>query len=213
MLDAYMLLEEGKKKKYLLGAVDEISAYNYNIERLGGSYKSDPVKGPELYEMHTAGTIAGEGAAMFLVNKSADSAIAHVQDIKTLHTRDVARVATELRAFLTKNEKQMARTSLLISGENGDERVQKYYSACEEVLGPNIPVARYKHISGEYGTANSFALWLATRILQGHPLPAHFYKHAAPVSPVSSILIYNNYKGLQHSFILVTDPQETPYLA
>jgi hypothetical protein len=136
-----------------------------------------------------------------------------VQDIKTLHTRDVARVATELRAFLTKNEKQMARTSLLISGENGDERVQKYYSACEEVLGPNIPVARYKHISGEYGTANSFALWLATRILQGHPLPAHFYKHAAPVSPVSSILIYNNYKGLQHSFILVTDPQETPYLA
>lgn len=212
MIDVYMLLAEGLGEKILLGGVDEISAYNYNIERLGGTYKKDPVKGLELYERKTPGTIAGEGSAMFLVSRNAVSSIAHVHGIKTIHTRDKARVANEMGKFLESHKKQIPKVGLLISGENGDDRVQEYYSVCEEALGKTIPVARFKHVSGEYGTASSFALWLATLLLQGYSLPAHFYKYEAPATPVSSILLYNNYKGLQHSFILVSDPKNTSYL-
>ena len=49
MVDAAMLLEDHAGKRYLLGAVDEISSYNYNIERLDGWYKTS--------RMYSAGII------------------------------------------------------------------------------------------------------------------------------------------------------------
>ena len=36
-----MLLKEIPGNNYLIGAVDEISSYNYNIEYLGGWYKKE----------------------------------------------------------------------------------------------------------------------------------------------------------------------------
>src|SRR6478609_4855993 len=39
LLDASMMLADNPDHQYLLGAVDEISAYNYNIDLLAGWYK------------------------------------------------------------------------------------------------------------------------------------------------------------------------------
>jgi len=92
---------------------------------------------------------------------------------------------------------------LLLSGEDGDRRMIKYYTHCEEVLKEQTAVARFKHMFGEYATVSAAALWLACYILNKQLLPEHMLKYENTKSKYDRILIYNNHKGRQHSFILV----------
>ena len=61
LLDAVMLLEEKPRDTYLVGSVDEISSYNFNIDRLAGCFRKEIISNSRLFENTAAGTIAGEG--------------------------------------------------------------------------------------------------------------------------------------------------------
>jgi hypothetical protein len=204
LLDAVLLLNENPSHQYLLGAVDEISAYNYNIELLGGWYKQDVISNRNLYTSDTAASIAGEGAAMFLVNKTASGAMAKLEGICFFHTQAQKEFSDRLRQFLKDHLQVTGEIDLLLSGENGDNRLQGYYTACEELLGESISIARFKHMTGEYPTASGPAVWLACLILQGQSMPRHMVKRQGDKKKIKKILVYNNYKGLQHSFILLS---------
>jgi hypothetical protein len=187
-LDAAMMLHEFPEHAYLLGGVDEISAYQYNIEFLAGSYKRETVLNTDLYNSKTPGSIAGEGCVMFAVNKIKANAVAQLKAMGTLHSNNQEEVAQYLNDFVAKND-AADNIDLFLSGENGDSRYLPYYNACQKVL-PTIAVKRFKHLCGEYATASSFALWLACQEIQN--------------SNLKNILIYNNFKGKQHSFMLIS---------
>ncbi len=206
LLDAAMLLRENPAGQYLLGAVDEISAYNYNIDHLAGWFKKGNFSSRDLFLTESAGTLAGEGSAMFIVNNNAMTAEAFVQDANTLHTDNEQDVAARLQYFLEKNLANGDEIDLLLSGENGDSRFKKYFEMCESILAKNVQVARFKHMSGEYATASSMALWLGCRVLKEQQLPRHMIEIYTTKKAYKRILIYNNYKGNQHSFILLTKP-------
>lgn len=204
MLDVMMQLKEHAENNYLLGSVDEISTYNYKLDYLDGWYKTDTVTTGNLYTLNTPGSIAGEGAVMFLANNDAAGAEACVKDMAMLHTPDVDNIKTSLQGFLEKNKVSANEISLFINGENGDTTLQPYYKVVESLLDENTPVARYKHACGEYPTASSFALWLACKVLNGFVIPEHMVKKNSYTPPFKTILIYNCHKGTQHSFMLVT---------
>jgi len=203
MMDVDMLLKENSSHNYLLGGVDEISAYNYNIELLGGWYKKEKITGTDLYDQHSEGSIAGEGAAMFLANNNDKNAIARLQAVRIFHSEDENLIADELKKFISENFLE-EESLLFFSGENGDIRFQKYYSACEEVINKDYTVAHFKHITGEYPSVSAIAVWLSCYILKEQKLPEHFLKYPSTKKDFSKILIYNNYKGIQHSFILIS---------
>jgi 3-oxoacyl-(acyl-carrier-protein) synthase len=69
------------------------------------------------------------------------------------------------------------------------------------LLPAKTPVARFKHITGEFATASAIALWLACYILRKQQIPEHMWK-ANPASSFKKAVIYNNHKGIQHSFLL-----------
>lgn len=206
VLDAQMMLNEFPKKKFLLGAADEISTYNYNVDFLGGWYKKETVSNKELYQSHTPASIAGEGAVMLLVSAEKENAIAAIKALHTIHSEDEKLVIEELQVFLNKycaDEKP----ELLITGENGDSRFLKFYESAEKLMDEKTGVLRFKHMSGEYPTASSQAVWLACRFLQKEAIPGHMVKKNSSHKIIKNILIYNNYKGAQHSFILISQPQ------
>jgi len=60
-------------------------------------------------------------------------------------------------------------------------------------------------MTGEYPTASAIALWLAAEILQTQHIPEHMIKRAGNTS-YKHILIYNNFKGKQHGWMLVSRP-------
>jgi hypothetical protein len=203
IIDAIMHLNENPGNDYLLGGVDEISSYNYNIETLAGSYKEEDISNKVLYSTPTAGTIAGEGAAAFLVNAKPATAIAHLTAIKTLHTEDEELVKKQLQLFIDEHAGSGKTIDLLLSGENGDSRILNFYTGVESLVPANTGIIRFKHMCGEYATAGAWALWLACYLLNGGNAPGHMIKKPAAAPGVNSILVYNNYKGLQHSFMLI----------
>jgi len=204
LTDADMLLAEQPASGYLAGAVDEISVYNYNIEFLAGGYKREPVTNTALYESSTEGSIAGEGAAMFLVNKSEAGAVATFRGVHMFRAQDDAAFEANLHQFLARHLEAGEKIDLLLSGENGDSRLLESYRTMERLMDTDTTIARFKHMCGEYPTAVSFAVWLACRALQTGELPAHAIYKGAVDQPARTVLIYNNYKGCQQSLVLLS---------
>ena len=205
LLDAGMLLQENPEATYLTGGVDEISPYNYNIDYLAGWYKEEPVSNQELYDHDSRGSIAGEGAVMFLVNAVPQHAVAKVRAVLMLHEEDAQEIVSRARNFLDASLQAGEEINLLISGENGDNRLRKYYSACETLVKENAAIVRFKHLCGEYATASAFAVWLGCYLFRNNDIPGHLLKRKGAAKTPGLILVYNNYKGLQHSFILMED--------
>ena len=201
LIDIEMLLQENPSNTYLVGGVDEISEYNYTIEDLAGAYKKEMISNTALLQSTTEGTIAGEGAAMFVVNNIKEGAHVAVKGIKTLHTTDVKIVSEQLSLFLEAHLKSNENIDLLFTGRNGDSRLAAYYDACEAQL-PAAPVVLYKHLTGDFATTSAIALWLAVKNSTSESLSTII--KIPFTDTVQNILLYNTYKGNQHSFILLS---------
>ena len=145
---------------------------------------------------------------MFLVNGNEDNAIAKVNAVDTLHNEDEWMVKERLLEFIKKHLPEGEKIDLLLTGENGDNRLLKYYSSCESEMKNDVTIARFKHMSGEYPTATAMGLWLCCEILQKQYVPEHMVKINAAKTSYKNILVYNTFKGIQHSFILVTISSE-----
>lgn len=205
VLDAIMQLNTNPSYSYLLGGVDEISSFHYNIETLAGTYKEEDISNKFLYESDSPGYIVGEGAAMFVVNTEAADSIAKLKAISTIHSTDIELVKQQLKIFLQQNLPAGTAIDLFLSGENGDNRTLPFYRACETLLADEPAIVRYKHMTGDFPTASALGLWYASEFLQ-QTVPKHMFKKKTTKTSYKNILLYNNFKGLQHSFILVSKP-------
>ena len=203
LIDVIMLLKENPLNTYLLGGADEISNYNYNVEFLAGLYKKETISNKNLYLSKTNGTIAGEGAAMFIVNNNIENACAQVNTIQTIHSENIDDVIAALKSFLDKYVSQDNPIDVFFSGENGDARFIHFYLGCEKLLENNVSIVRYKHMIGEFRSVSALALYLSCEGIKTGTFPNHMYKRKKSES-IKNILIYNCCQGLQHSFILVS---------
>lgn len=202
LLDVEMLLQENPDNTYLVGGVDEISEYNYTIDYLAGCYKQEAISNKELLNSKTIGSIAGEGAAMFIANNKKDGAQAVVRAIKTSHSSDIESVKKITVGFLKENEGSDITIDLVLLGQNGDSRLNDFYESVLSTLPASTPVGQYKHLTGEFYTATSIALWLASDLFTSNRFN-ELLNIPATQTP-QNILLYNTCKGNQHSWILVS---------
>ncbi len=206
MIDADMMLHENPAACYLLGGVDDLTFNHYNFEDKQGWYKKENISNKDLFQTDSRGSIAGEAATLFLVSNISESAIAKVRAIETFQFKNEEFIKEKLQGFLLKNLDAGEKVDLLLTGENGNNLVVKYYQSCESIMDPETTVARFKHMSGEFPTASALAVWLGCRILQSQSIPEHMIKRKGSNTDYKNILIYNTFKGLQHSFILISIP-------
>jgi hypothetical protein len=204
VIDTAMLLKENPQHTYLLGGVDEIASYNYNIEYAAGWYKKEPASNKELYQINSPGSIAGEGAAMFLVNNNKENACARLYALATLHSDDNRIVLDRMRLFIQKEIPAGETIDLFLMGDSGDSRYAELFSSCEALVSVDTTIARFKHMCGEYPTASAFALWLACVLPLDKPLPQHMISREGAGKKIKNVLIYNCHQGAQHSFMLVS---------
>ena len=200
-LDAAMLLKENPEHTYLIGGVDEISEKNHRLVSLAGWYRHDPTSNFDLYSTNAEGTLPGEGSASFIVSNKKENAVARLTAMKMVSSNDEKIVAEQLNLFLKENN-ATENIDLFLQGENGDNRLLKYYTEVETLMPQQTTIARYKHAFGEFQTVPALVVWLACHVLQTQKLPLHFIKKNEATS-FKRILIYNNYQGAQHGFWLV----------
>src|SRR5436190_15920142 len=86
LLDGIMSLKENEATNVLVGAIDEITNNSHAILNRMGLYKQGPVSNLELYKTNSKGTIAGEGAAFFLLaNEASETDYAKLDGLKTFY--------------------------------------------------------------------------------------------------------------------------------
>jgi hypothetical protein len=94
----------------------------------------------------------------------------------------------------------------VFTGLNGDQDGDSVY---REVLSRLFPSgynqAVWKHLSGEYLSSTAFAMWAASNVLKKQVMP-DILRIKSPESrhEIRNILIYNHFKRIHHSFILLS---------
>lgn len=198
LLDASFQCRENPDAVYLVGGVDEISQYNYNIDFLAGWYKPEKLDARKLYASNTPGSLAGEGAAMFAVSAQPEGAIMKLSFLKTMYSNKPADLVLILNEVISRFE-----IDTLISGENGDVRIVPFYDHISETLPDGIAVMRYKHYTGEFQTSTALATNACLDLFAKDGVPNCFdIKRKGNSESASTVLIYNAYHGTQHSFMV-----------
>lgn len=205
LLDALMLIAEGGVSNTLVGGIDEHTEGYFKIFNLLDFWRKKSVDNLSLFEGSHLGTICGEGAAFFFLEKNRqDGTLAKITDVQTfLKECDASDVKGEMDAFLGRNGLTEVDVDMFVLGRNGDSFGDGIYLDLERLLPESCGIAYYKHLCGEYMTSTSFALWLAAQMLHTQKMPDVIIKNPVSGRQLRRILIYNHHRRKEHSLILV----------
>ncbi len=201
LLDASMYMENHKKAKVLIGAAEEISQWNYNINARRSFYKSETTDSENLINAQTQGSVCGEGAVMFIVSLQKLNAVAKIEGTSSIMSKDVNDVLSTAQKLIPDDTPVDA----IMAGFSGDIRYNHYYDLLYDKLGKQSGLFSFKNLCGDYPTVSSFALWLSACILNGYDYPEAICLKRS-TKDLRRILIYNNYQGFMHGFILLSLP-------
>jgi 3-oxoacyl-[acyl-carrier-protein] synthase II len=206
LLDATMLLKEGDADNVLVGGTEEMTNTAFKILTRLGLYKRWPLSNLALFNTPSKGTIGSEGAVFFLLSdKPSGDNLARLVATKTFYKpKDNALIQHNISTLLADNSLTMDDIDLVITGNNGDIKNDEVYDNLNTSLFANASMAYYKHLSGEYPTSVSFALWMASNIIKQGQVPAIVANGEIKNSAPKKILIYNHYQNIYHSLMLVS---------
>ncbi len=204
IIDAFMLLNEKKASNILIGGVDETTPNSLKLlDRMGHLKESALVKTP-FSESKTTGSIAGEGANFFVLSaQKTENSYAQLLACKLLYKPKTGeQLKAEIDLLLQQNNLTEKSIDLVIIGLNGDASFDAPY---HDLLNTNFEessIAYYKHLSGEYHTANSFGCMLAAQIVKTQRIPASVLLRNKN-KEVKTVLLYNHYRGINHTLLLL----------
>lgn len=201
LLDAALYFDEHQQteKTILLGAVEEISDYNYNIDRLGNRFKEELISNDDLLNSQTKGSYCGEGSTQFFLSNNPEGSLAKFSAFKQSSSLSEEEIVDFVHTFLAEQNLTPADIDCLLLGKNGDSLTDSWYDKVQESFGEK-PVVFFKKAVGEYRTVSAFASYLAVRLLNGDA--THLIENGATDHP-RTILIYNHFDAVRHSLILI----------
>ncbi|MFX0555716.1 beta-ketoacyl synthase N-terminal-like domain-containing protein [Maribacter sp. CXY002] len=204
LIDANLQLATDEASNILVGGVDEMVKHHVDTHRLIGHIKNEPIALEDVLTSKTKGSVIGEGSHFFVLsNIKQDSTYAKLLAIRTYNTLDKSKVPETITRFLEDSNVSLASIDAVIMGNNGDVEFDHYYNDLGATLFENIPQLAYKHLSGEYDTASGFAFWLANKILKTGSVPKATLLNNIKTTAPKTILIYNQYRGVNHSLVLL----------
>lgn len=201
LLDASLFFDEHQQeeKNLLLGAVEEISDYNYNIDRLGNRFKEELVSNEGLLNSGTPGSYCGEGSTQFYLSSNPENSLAKFTAFKQSSHLSQNEIVKFIQSFLEEQNLEIEAIDCLLLGKNGDISTDSWYDQVEQLFGQK-PTIYFKKWVGEYRTVSAFASYLAVRLLNGQA--QHLIENGATEKP-HTILIYNHFDAVRHSLILI----------
>ncbi len=201
LMDAMMLLEEGEAKQLLVGAVEEISPAQLRMEVLAGFCKSQADLVDSFFDSNTPGSVAGEGAAMFVVDQLKEDSLAEIVDVAMISNASETEVNGVFHSMLNRNGLAKSQIDAVVIGLSGDSKTDPLYHAFLTQL-PDSAVFTFKNLFGESPSASAFATWIGAHILSGKKVPASAVMRPA-TKAIKTLLIYNHFQGSQHGFVLL----------
>jgi len=198
LFDAQLVLQEGEANTVLVGGVDELGKEFSKLLRLWERKQPGPIAVP-----------FGEGAHFFVLSSEENrNAMASVLGSKIQHRLAPEETGQQLIEFLEEHAISVTAIDVLITGTNGDA-FDVYYEHLQQNYFSSIPQLAYKHLVGEHYTASGFACWLGAQVLKTQEVPELFLQNKIEKQEVRYVLLYNQWKGKDHSFVLLERCQNT----
>jgi 3-oxoacyl-(acyl-carrier-protein) synthase len=210
LLDAHLTIAEGNAHTILTGGIDELTKHSADLFRHAGLIKTGGDYA-EVLQSKSAGTVFGEGAAFAVLSDNPRTRpYAEVADVWIAAVLEPQDVAGAVSDFLTANGLTAADIDAVMLGIDGDVRYDAYYSQLATDLFAETPQVYYKHLCGEFNTAQAFGFWAACHLLHTNGIPQVMAINHLPKRDLHHILLYNQYNGIDHSLILLKACRNTP---
>ncbi|MFL1896176.1 beta-ketoacyl synthase N-terminal-like domain-containing protein [Aquimarina sp. 2-A2] len=204
LMDAKLKLLEKENQHILVGGIDEIAKNSSRLHTLDGHIKSEPLAVIDLLSSTSSGTVTSEGATfMTVTNDSSDKNIAEILDVTIFNQATPEEVEVELKEFMQRNSVEISDLDAVILGANGDGDFDLYYHKLQQGILADVQQIGYKHLIGEHHTASAFAYWLGCKIFDKQQLPEIVKMNKKETTSFKTILLYNQYRGKNHSFALL----------
>jgi len=206
LIDAKLQFDENEANTILVGGIDEMSGYTTLLYKLAGFIKKEEENPYTVLDSTTKGVVYSEGATFFVLeDQIKPTTYAEVVDVEIYNRLDRKTVEAKALDFLKTNRLEVSNIDALILGFNGDIEYDGFYRELTENSFSNTPQLYYKHLSGEYNTASAFGLWVGSKILKQQEIPKILKVNLVEKPTLRKILLYNQYKGTDHSFTLLSD--------
>lgn len=205
LIDGMMQLDEKSASDVLIGGIDEMTLNHLNITRRIALWKMAPFHNLSLLTSPSPGALAGEGAAFYLLSdKKNEGTYAELLNVKTvIDIKGSYSPEAALNDTLGARGLHTDDIDLVISGLSGDSNFDFVYHDFARRFFFTKALAWYKHLCGEYHTSTGFALYLAAQILKNQRYPEIMHANSIIPSGIRNILIYNQFRNVNHSFILL----------
>lgn len=206
LIDGIMLLNEAGQGHVLVGGMDEITDLNFDFYKRLGWIKEKEEKPLNILTSETKGSIGGENCAFFVLGAENE----HVGEvaIKDIHIWDTDNEDMNFQegvSMITKrNGWSKADIDLYILGFSGDRVNDEGIHKWMEHRPIDAHYAHYKHMSGEYPTDASFALWMAYTAIRQNHLPGLLSLSGQDCSDIRRVMIITNYQHFA-SIVLLED--------
>jgi 3-oxoacyl-(acyl-carrier-protein) synthase len=214
LLDSMMMMNENKAENILVGGIEELTEEIWTVRTKIGFYKKKPVQNNQLLADKQEGALSGEGSAFFVLSrKPNENTYATVLGTKTFfRPENQNEIEKKIQDFLTANKLLVEELGLVILGYNGNAEFDKIYQNLESQFFVNNNTAWFKHLCGEYDTASAFAMWIATKVLKTGIIPDVIARNKTGCFQNKPILIYNQFRNVNHSLILLGQnlPENNP---
>lgn len=204
LLDAKMQLENEEANHILVGGVEELGEHTTNVNRVINHIKAEPIKLSNVLTSQTQGAVFSEGANFFVLsNIKNKSCYAELKAVEFFNTLPKEKLSETIVSFLNNNGLDINEVDAVVLGNNGDVEFDHYYHELCQGIFKETQQLYYKHLAGENHTVSAFGLWLASRILKAQNIPQIVKINDLKVSNLKTILCYNQYRGQDHSLLLL----------
>jgi 3-oxoacyl-[acyl-carrier-protein] synthase II len=201
LLDALML-DDKEHNDILVGGVDEITEISHKILSRFGIFRRKLASTLNLFRQLKPGTINGEGAAFFVVSNRQENGLASVEAVRMFYKPTHEKLKDGIEVFIRERGLLPGEVDFVLLGNSGNRKTdQPVTEMCKSVF-QKSSIGLFKHLCGDYPTASSFALWLATRIIAERHIPEVVVDKQSSRS-VGNVLILNSWFGTHYSLILV----------
>ncbi len=204
LLDGMMQVNEAPGN-YLIGGIDEMTEKYYQRMIHLGSWKKEAIPHSQFLDYKDDGVIPGEGSAFFILGSEKEGkSYAKLEGMHNFYKpTDSKAIQQEIEHFLTRNSKSVEDIDAVVLGLTGDKTFDKPFNDLANSYFAEQAQVYFKHLCGEYKTATSFALWLASKIAYTGKIPDIVRLNKVDRVP-KNILIYNHYNNINHSLILLS---------
>jgi 3-oxoacyl-(acyl-carrier-protein) synthase len=203
--DALLQLAETPSLNILTGGFDELTENSYILTKRMGLWKNHPIDNTKLTGYGSRGSLPGEGVAFFMLGGlKGPNDMAKIKSFRTFYRpADEKTIENQISEFLAQTGTEPSKIDLAILGMNGDESADKIYRQLMTGILSDLPCIDFKYLCGEYDTASSFALWLASLILRQQRVAGRLINKNKSPEKLNQVLIYNHLRGINHSLFLL----------